>query len=715
MKHFHIGLDFGTSQTKVCVQNIDTRQHFFHEFDSTQSYFLPSTLIIEDKITYGIKAEDNNNFYDFFKIASAEDEDFLIETFGHTDEQIQKYVYLKQLINPALLSTIYITYVLLDVKKKIKDKYKQQNNLKGILAKTLTNKIDDQECTFSVCIGIPTEWSQEKNLIRKQRFESILLISELLQEKVKDLKTYLDLTFDEIKDIVLNIYDNLKDLNKIEILQILNDRKLMVYPETAAGLSTIINTGQIRSGYYATVDIGGGSSDISFFYVSPNKKIKYIASESYLVAIYSILKDYKEKKKSNKSLSELQNELFNNNNQFEKSIIKIQEDLSRCIYKLFNKRVRLFDREMTRKYDLQNIICYGGGAKINKFVKKEVLIHDNGVKIRDRVKWTFMSKESISNFNFEINLEIENNNWKDKIELLIVSLGLSYIQSPESAIWFDDSSYNALDFNTEKIAHPINADCYLYDITTPKIIAPKKSIVHQVINFDPINQSLDVLSENEIESLKYKYEKEIRELLSRRASNDPEILQKKEFIKRIEYYHKFKLDNYVIEKEKREKLYNNSRKKSSKNTTSVSQSTDNKNKIKEKKKTFMQFIKENYDHTYIVTNEQVIHIRRVTNISFAKGTYSNFKGVYWQKKNGEKTALFSINEKKEIFECDSESKAYIAHNTIKFKENKIVPKKNKITSSNETVNTKKESKNNNQKSLGNILSDEILKKLKEIN
>src|SRR4051794_21087335 len=94
MKKLNIGLDFGTSQTKVCIYDLDLDTHEFFKFPTNDSFFLPSVvgflsngrLVYGDKVSKLIKRQ-----FSYFKIASAQDEEFLMETFEKNAQEQSIY------------------------------------------------------------------------------------------------------------------------------------------------------------------------------------------------------------------------------------------------------------------------------------------------------------------------------------------------------------------------------------------------------------------------------------------------------------------------------------------------------------------------------------------------------------------------------------------------------------------------------------------------
>jgi len=71
MNTFHIGLDFGTYQSKACVYDLDKGTHEFFRFNSNSKYFQPSRVGLkrDGTVEYGsiISGLAVEEFY-YFKI-----------------------------------------------------------------------------------------------------------------------------------------------------------------------------------------------------------------------------------------------------------------------------------------------------------------------------------------------------------------------------------------------------------------------------------------------------------------------------------------------------------------------------------------------------------------------------------------------------------------------------------------------------------------------
>ena len=145
MANYHIGLDFGTSQTKVCLLNKDSDVREFLKFDNN-SYFLPSLIVKKQDNTFSYGNENVNGIkYRYFKMAAAED-DHLIQVTNEnlqgrlesekTIDDFRKYSADFQ-IKPEILVVLYLTYIYLFVKQN-------KNNLTKVESDFFDDDLDNE-------------------------------------------------------------------------------------------------------------------------------------------------------------------------------------------------------------------------------------------------------------------------------------------------------------------------------------------------------------------------------------------------------------------------------------------------------------------------------------------------------------------------------------------------------------------------------------------
>ena len=235
-----VGLDFGTHQTKVCVENRNgTETHYqFHRFmdnEGTMRYTLPSIICItpDNKLKYGyIDVNTEGVFKRYFKQA----------VFRDTNSPNM------QLWEAACYSIWYLAYILFD----LEEKYGNQ---------------------FTIQMGTPTDSSHIDD--RKAIAVSILVSAYKLVEEV----------FQNDKNAFLNTdYNKLIELT--EIVRYSDKVKkaygILVFPESYACLMPIIGRGKIAHGMNLIIDIGGGTTDISFFTIEESiKKSKVYHPQLY--------------------------------------------------------------------------------------------------------------------------------------------------------------------------------------------------------------------------------------------------------------------------------------------------------------------------------------------------------------------------------------------------------------------------------------------------
>jgi len=496
MKTYHIGLDFGTYQTKACVYNIENNLHEFFKFPQNKTFFLPSMVGIkaDSRFVYGITESTTcNSCYYYFKIAAAEDEEFYTETFDTTNTSHSSLYKNEEFypFSPEFLSVIYICNVLFTIKENYMGKASSDKAIKGgFLNKLFSSNAKGEDVRFTIQLGIPTEWSQIKNLRRKRKFENILLIAELLQKEYKTHEAFLNATSQELSNNVKSIYGLNTFSSSKDFDDLLNSKGISVFPETGAGLTFIVKTRQLLPGYYAIMDIGGGTTDISFFSVEVGNSIKYLASESYIIAANNVYKHLASQVSSIVALHETERQVQNaissgewkNNPQLIDALQKVNKDLKKMVYKLFNKRIYHFRPGMVNKYNDQPIIMYGGGSRLPAIDNGTILIHDNGSPTSITIPTASLEKQQIERYAAGINILPEDRSWEKDLSVLVVALGLSYIKPQSFADWFGEDEYQPKDSKPKKsmgiarwnqetgttVAHPFNEDRYLWDVLASK-------------------------------------------------------------------------------------------------------------------------------------------------------------------------------------------------------------------------------------------------------
>jgi hypothetical protein len=216
-----VGLDFGTHQSKVCVEIQEGAElHYtfvkFPDCNGKQQYTLPSIIQESDNgcLKYGyLPKGSRGRIIRYFKQG----------TFTATNNMTY--------IDAVYYSIWYLAYILFE----LEEVYGQN---------------------FSIQMGVPTDGGHF--FIQKKLAVRILLSAYRLVEEIfnNDKELFLNTTITELRE-------------KTEFLPFSEDKKvefgIQVLPEAYACLMPLIHQSKIDGGMSLMVDIGGGTTDISFF------------------------------------------------------------------------------------------------------------------------------------------------------------------------------------------------------------------------------------------------------------------------------------------------------------------------------------------------------------------------------------------------------------------------------------------------------------------
>ena len=339
-----VGLDFGTHQTKVCIEDkkgVETHYKFmkFKDLNGLEQYTLPSTLCIADdgKISYGyLSPKSTEKIIRYFKQA----------VFLNHDSEDMK------LFEAACYSIWYIAYILFDLEE-----------------------IYGQD--FSIQMGAPTDSSRLDDV--KAIAVTILASAYRLVEDV----------FKNNKNAFLNT--NYKSLiKKTEIIpysdKVKNDYGIFVFPEAYACLKPMIGRGKVSEGMSLIIDIGGGTTDISFFtiedgrpqvydFFSINKGLNYLSKTDQITSF------------RRKAKSELKEITYIDTERKQIYNIEIQEKCDKLIAKLkseFSSQTKLKMFRLNNALKNRPLIYTGGGSMFGSlqftysgFIEKHQISYDN--------------------------------------------------------------------------------------------------------------------------------------------------------------------------------------------------------------------------------------------------------------------------------------------------------------------------------------------------
>ncbi|MCF0220080.1 MAG: hypothetical protein HUK14_09885 [Muribaculaceae bacterium] len=224
-----VGLDFGTHQSKVCIEKIEGAEceYSFMKFENEyheEFYALPSIINVgaDGRLSYGLLPRNTKGE--------------LIRYFKQDAFRINSIGSLMQ-TNAMILSCWYLAYILFDLEKL----YGQE---------------------FTVQMGAPTdsEHLHETQQIAVQILASAYRLVEEVFQNDKDAFLATDIITLVKKTEILPYSDKLKE-----------EYGILVFPEAYACLKPLTSRGKIANGMNLMVDIGGGTTDISFFTIELDK------------------------------------------------------------------------------------------------------------------------------------------------------------------------------------------------------------------------------------------------------------------------------------------------------------------------------------------------------------------------------------------------------------------------------------------------------------
>ena len=222
-----VGLDFGTHQTKVCIENKDGVElnYTFMKFTNTYHqdfYTLPSIVGVgkDDLLSYGyLPRRYDGRIIRYFKQS----------TFRPWPTGMSQ-------TNAMYFSTWYLAYILFDLEQQ----YGKE---------------------FTIQMGAPTDSGHvnEVKIIATRIIASAYRLVEdvFANDKQKFLATHI------------------RELTRLTQLvpyskEIKDEYGLLVFPEAYACLKPLISQGKLTTGMSLMIDIGGGTTDISFFTIENN-------------------------------------------------------------------------------------------------------------------------------------------------------------------------------------------------------------------------------------------------------------------------------------------------------------------------------------------------------------------------------------------------------------------------------------------------------------
>ena len=318
-----VGLDFGTHQTKVCIERKERAEleYSFMKFrDSSgqEQYTLPSIISIQPdgKLRYGyLPDNDKGKIIRYFKQATFN----RIQSPALTHEDAMFY------------SILYLAFILFDLEEQFGQ-------------------------DFVIQMGAPTDTGhlkQAKAMAVRLLASAYGLVEEL---------------FDGNKQEFLNT--PLEDLRHVTEIRPYSDQDkdafgILVFPEAYACLNPLISQGKVSSGMSVMFDIGGGTTDVSFFTIENNMPQVYdfFSINQGLNYLTDSNPEDHFRKDSNASSSDLKDHLIVN---YQKIVNQRFNDLYQRIVKNFKHNTSFKVEKLKQVLRNRPIIFCGGGSTFGK-------------------------------------------------------------------------------------------------------------------------------------------------------------------------------------------------------------------------------------------------------------------------------------------------------------------------------------------------------------
>lgn len=363
MKQITVGLDFGTHQTKVCIEEkkgVETHYKFlkFTDNEGNKQFTLPSIICItpNGQLKYGFIENIKGGVYKrYFKQAA----------FRDTNSLNMK------LWEAARYSIWYLAYILFD----LEEEYGQ---------------------SFTIQMGAPSDsiGIDDKRAIAISLLASAYKLVEVVFKN--DKKAFLNTEYNKLIELteIIHYSDKVK-----------REYGILVFPEAYACLMPLIGKGKISHGMNLVVDIGGGTTDISFFTIEQEKN-----SDRYHPQVYDFFSigkglNYLTESEKSDHTDIIQMIKFFNDKQIKADRLKLYfDEISRICNRLVDSlkwewklQTELYLYRLTNILRGRPIIYTGGGSTIKRLHKTYIEFADTKLITYD--SWQSKNFDDKSLFN----------------------------------------------------------------------------------------------------------------------------------------------------------------------------------------------------------------------------------------------------------------------------------------------------------------------------
>ncbi len=345
-----VGLDFGTHQSKVCIERKDGVElsYTFMKFEDTylrELYTLPSVIGVDKNnlLHYGyLKRNFDGKIFKYFKQSAFD------STAGYMPQ-----------VNAWYFSAWYIAYILFDLEQKYGTE-------------------------FTIQMGAPTDSSHIDRV--KQIATRIVATAYRLVEDVfeNDKERFLATPIKELVNIteIVPYSQEIKD-----------EYGLLVFPEAYACLMPLISQGKLEKGMNLMIDIGGGTTDISFFTIEKDKPQVYAFFSldkglNFLTHADDEIKPGVDSNVSNASEIDLKRLKY-----FQKEIRKVCSIIRNDLHKQLKAQTSFMPRTLNNALRGRPLVYSGGGSTFK--ILRSVYDTYEEIKLISDKEWNDKSVEDI--------------------------------------------------------------------------------------------------------------------------------------------------------------------------------------------------------------------------------------------------------------------------------------------------------------------------------
>lgn len=277
-KFINVGIDFGTSGTKVIYRDIIGRKAWVCGFDHSlreyPDFVLPSSIrVIDGKLYFGGEAEKKapqGNVIRSFKICMVCQHEsdlqnncnLVVDHTLHLSPAEIKLpgndgTYLS--FCPCDLGTLYLAYVIGIVRRKIENQFGK-----------------DYDLNITLNAAVPVNFMENEKV--EAAFNESFYYANCIHEYVHN-----GADINDLYQIIRNLKVSRPEIPGPEI------RTTFVQPETITAMFSYVMSPVADDGLYGIADVGAGTTDVSFFRLSKlNNKLVIYSAETHVIGANEI-------------------------------------------------------------------------------------------------------------------------------------------------------------------------------------------------------------------------------------------------------------------------------------------------------------------------------------------------------------------------------------------------------------------------------------------